>query len=358
MRLPLPKTILVNPQIAVRQDGARQAAQDRRRLGLTRFLSGESRIQNVEIRKVSNTMQIEAPHAGPPWIQPEIQQKITWRDGDVVISVPAKSGTTWTMNIVHQLMTGGTKDFRDIYEEVPWIEFLGFPGQPHQDVIDRVDAMPTSKRRAFKSHSAPPQLPFIKSGSGQDVKYIVVFRNPEEALVSFRPFLEQHSNEWFDLWQVPRQAMCRSDFPSFYHEVIDGHHMQGMFFGFLAAWWPLRHEKNVLFMHFSDMKRDLEASVRKISNFIGVEPTANEWPTILEYTSFAWMKQHEDKFEARTASEVPILKSGAMIRKGETGKAESDGMTKEISRHLLDVGSRICPDPAAVNWFYKGGQLP
>jgi Sulfotransferase domain len=303
-------------------------------------------------------MESTAPPAGAPWIQPQIQQKIKWRDGDVVISVPAKSGTTWTMNIVHQLLTGGTGDFRDIYEEVPWIEFLGYPGQSHQDVIDRLDAMPTFRRRAFKTHSAPPQLPFMKSGSERDVKYIVVFRNPEEALVSFRPFLEQHSDEWFDLWRMPRQAMCRPDFPSFYSEVIDSHSMQGMFFGFLAAWWPLRRERNVLFLHFSDMKRDHEASIRKISKFIGVEPTVDQWPAILEYTSFPWMKQHEDKFEASTAGKVPILKSGAMIRKGETGKAESDGMTEEISRHLRELGGQICPDPAAVNWLYKGGDVP
>ena len=97
------------------------------------------------------------------------------------------------------------------------------------------------------------------------MKYLVVFRNPDEALVSFRPFLEQYSDEWFDLWQMPRAAMCRPDFPSFYSEVIDSHKMQGMLFGFLAAWWPLRREKNVLFLHYSEMKRDHEGSIRKIA---------------------------------------------------------------------------------------------
>lgn len=298
----------------------------------------------------------EAP-SGPPWIQPQIQQRIKWRDGDVVISVPAKSGTTWTMNIVHQLLTGGTAEFDDIYDVVPWIEFLSRPGQPHEEVLDRVEAMPTSARRAFKSHSAPPQVPFLASGAGPEVKYLVIFRNPEEALVSFRPFLQQHSDGWFDLWQMPREAMCRPDFPSFYSEVIDGHGMQGMFFGFLAAWWPLRHEKNVLFLHYADMKRDHEASIRKIAKFLGVEPTAEQWPAILEYTSFPWMKQHEEKFEARSVSAVPILNSGAMIRKGEAGKAETDGMTTEISRHLRALAGQICPDATAVDWYYKGGSL-
>lgn len=305
----------------------------------------------------SDASDTAAPPAGPPWIQPQIQQGIKWRDGDVVISVPAKSGTTWTMNIVHQLLSCGTADFADIYAEVPWIEFLGRPGQPHQEVLDRVEAMPATRRRAFKTHSAPPQVPYIPAGAGADVKYIVVFRNPEEALVSFRPFLAQHSDDWFDLWQMPRAAMCRPDFASFYRDVIDGHGMQGMLFGFLAAWWPLRHAGNVLFLHYSDMKARHEASIRKIAEFLGVKPAAEQWPAILEYTSFPWMKRHEEKFEARTVGAVPILNSGAMIRKGEAGEAEADGMTEEISRHLRERGGQICTDPAALDWYYAGGAL-
>lgn len=308
---------------------------------------------------MNNSMQHDAPREGAPlWIQSEIQQQIKWRDGDVVVSVPAKSGTTWTMNIVYQLFTGGTPAFRDIYEEVPWIEFLSYPGQPWQEVVDRVEAMPTGGRRAFKTHSAPPDIPFLKSGFGRSVKYVVVFRNPEEALVSFRSFLGQHTDEWFELWQVPREALCREDFPSFYHEVVDPKQMQGMFFGFLAAWWPLRTEKNVLFLHYSDMTREHEATVRKIAAFLDIEPSSEQWPDILEYTSFLWMKQHEEKFEARTAGKVPILKTGAMIRKGKVGKAKSDGMTDDIAQHLRESAGMYCQDPTAIKWYYEGGELP
>ena len=307
---------------------------------------------------MNDAMAHDAPRRGPPWIVPEIQQKIAWRDGDVVISVPLKSGTTWTMNIVHQLLTGGTDDFRDIYEEVPWIEFLGGPGQPQQEVVDRVAAMPDDRRRAFKTHSAPPGVPFFEAGSECDVKYIVVCRNPEEALVSFWPFLENHSDEWYDLWQVPRAVLCRPDFPSFYSDVVTANGLQGAFFGFLAAWWPLRNAPNVLFIHYADMKRNHAASIRKIADFLGVTPRDDQWPAILEYTSFPWMKQNQDKFEAGTAGQVPILKSGAMIRKGEAGKADAEGMTPEIARHLKETGSQIFPDAAAVNWLYNGGARP
>ena len=50
-----------------------------------------------------------------------------------------------------------------------------------------------------------------------------------------------------------------------------------MFFGFVASWWPLRHEKNVLLMHFADMKRDLSGAIRKVADFLGITPSAAEW---------------------------------------------------------------------------------
>lgn len=293
-------------------------------------------------------------HKGPPWIRPEFQQQIRWRDGDVVISVPAKSGTTWMMNIVHQLFTGGTADFEDIYAEVPWIEFIGGPRITGQDLLARLEAMPKDQPRAFKTHSAPPTIPYFDAGTKPEVKYIVVFRNPEEALVSFRPFLEQHTDEWFDLWGVPRAALCRPDFETFYREVIDANGMQGMFFGFLAAWWPLRHNANVLFMHYTDMTRDHEGSIRNVADFLGVKPNPSQWSAILEYTSFAWMKQHAEKFEAHAVSAVPILKRGAMVRKGQAGKAREEGVTGEISKHLRSVGERILSKPVAIAWYYQG----
>ena len=60
------------------------------------------RHQNNTTMDNNNPYKIEGK---PPnfWINPEARKKMEWRDDDIVVSVPAKSGTTWTMNIVHQL---------------------------------------------------------------------------------------------------------------------------------------------------------------------------------------------------------------------------------------------------------------
>ena len=299
------------------------------------------------------------PNNEPPvgWLDPEVQHHIEWRDGDVVVSVPVKSGTTWTMNIVHQLRTGGDPDFADIYVEVPWLELKSAPNVTREERIAKFDGMPRDRRRAFKTHSAPGPLPYHEPGTGKDVKYVVVVRHPDEAIASMRLFIAAHSDAWFDLWQTPREAFVRPDFESFYHEV--GQPMMGpMIFGFVAAWWPLRNNTNVLLMHYTDMKRDHEGSVRRIARFLDLHPSAEEWPIILECTSFPWMKAREDRFELRGVTDVPILNPGAMMRKGKAGAAHEDGVTPAISSDIARLGREIVTDPAALEWCYRGGPVP
>jgi len=93
--------------------------------------------------------------SGPPWLNPTIQSKIDWRDDDIVVSVPSKSGTTWTMNIVHQLRTKGDCNFDDIYHEVKWIEAMDTPESTVDDMVKNINDMDTTKPRTFKSHKSP-----------------------------------------------------------------------------------------------------------------------------------------------------------------------------------------------------------
>jgi hypothetical protein len=83
-----------------------------------------------------------------------------------------------------------------------------------------------------------------------------------------------------------------------------------------------------------------------------------QWPAILEYTSFGWMKANERKFEIQTAAEVPILDSGAMVRMGKVGAAHEDGVTPAIAADIARLGREMLTDAAAFEWCYRGGPLP
>ena len=301
--------------------------------------------------------QAGGPPPGPPWIDPTLQQRVGWRDGDVVVSVPPKSGTTWTMNIVHQLRSGGDPAFFDVYQEVPWLELVPRPDSDRDAIVATFDAMARDRRRAFKTHAGPPELPYVQPGAGTDVRYVVVVRNPDEAVASFRPFLAAHSDEFFDLWGIDPGDIIGPDFPSFF-AGMGSHGLTPKIFGFVAGWWPLRHQPNVLFVHYADLVAEPEPSIRQIADFLGFEVTEGRWPAILDYTSFAWMKEHEDKFELRSVSDVPPISPGGMLRKGRVGASKDDGITPEISSSIAEIGRTILTDPAAFTWMYQGGPLP
>jgi len=297
------------------------------------------------------------PQGPPPWIDPTMQQRVAWRDGDIVVSVPPKSGTTWTMNIVHQLRSGGDATFTDVYAEVPWLEFVPRPGADLDEIVAGFDAMPRDRRRAFKTHAGPPDLPYQRPGAGPDVRYVVVARNPDEAVASFRPFIAAHSDAWFELWDVDPGEVVGPDFATFF-AGMGSHALVPRIFGVVAGWWPLRHEPNVLLVHFADLKRAPEPSIRRIADFLGIEVADDRWPSILEHTSFSWMKAHEDKFEMRDVSDVPPLDPGAMVRKGKLGAAAEDGVGPEVSAAIAEIGRSILTDPAAFAWCYEGGPVP
>ena len=240
---------------------------------------------------------------------------------------------------------------------MPWLEFVPRPDSVLDGIVAAFDAMPTDRRRVFKSHAAPPALPYQHPGGTPDVRYLVVARDPDEAIASFRPFLASHSDAWYRLWQVNKEEIVGPDFET-YSSGFASHALAPMIFGFLAAWWPLRREPNVMFVHYADLKREPEASIRRVAEFLGFDVADGRWPAILEYTSFAWMKAHEDKFELRSVCDTPILDAGGMIRKGRIGASADDGITPQISETIAGIGRTILTDPEAWDWLYHGGMVP
>ena len=197
------------------------------------------------------------------------------------------------------------------------------PSSTVDDMVKKIDSMDTTKPRTFKTHAAPPTLPFYDK-----IKYLVIARNPEECVVSMRHFISKRSPEFNKYWNV--SPMNFPDVESFYNAF--GKDLMKRSFAFVSEWWKLRDKENVLMLHYSDMVKDHEHSIKKISDFLDFGPyTDEEWQTILELTSFSWMKQHERKFEGRTIWAVPILIRGGMIRQGSSGLARKEGISEELA---------------------------
>jgi len=294
---------------------------------------------------------LHRPAVKPPFLTKAIEREMSWRDGDIVISSAFKGGTTWTMNIAYQLREGGDAEFEDLYKEVPWTEFRISPDISKEDHLKNLDKLPYDKRRIFKTHSDPSTLPL-----NDKVKYIVVFRNPEEAATSAYPFIKSHNNKFMSMWGVPPNFHKFDDFESFYYgfyrptDRMDGH------FNGMKYWWPLRHNPNVLMLHFADMKKDHDGTIKMISKFLGFEHSEEEWERILEYTSLKWMKAHKEKFNLGSFFEFPFLVDGNFVRNGSMGSQKDEGMTKEIALDIYNTGKEILGDEIdAFDWLYSGG---
>lgn len=199
-----------------------------------------------------------------------------------------RSGTTWLLQILHQLTTEGDMNFTHIYEVCPSLD-----GRiPHRDYED------VPSPRIFRTHQPRP---FVLRGSG---KYIYIVRNGKDVAVSqFHFFRTYYSfkgtfSEFFD-----RIFMTKS--PRIF----------GGWFSHVEEWYARRDDPNILFLKYEDLRHDPEGGIRKIIDFCGFEVKPERLPDILERCSFAFMKKHQVKFSPFR----PRYPQDQSIRKGQVG---------------------------------------
>lgn len=224
---------------------------------------------------------------------------------DVIVASYFKSGTNWTMQIVAQIAHRGNAEFDHIHDIVPWLEM------PEQNryAVSLSDATtwrnaPTGLR-AIKTH-----LPFSQLTYTPAARYVVVVRDPKDVFVSSYHFLRSTMlgpmmpsvRRWLDLF-LSGDAFCGA-----WSEHLDGG-------------WRRRHEPNVLFLTFEEMKADLENAVRRIAALMEVELTPAELERVVTRSSYAYMKSVGDKFDTRGLSPPWARPRGAMVRRGEHGSA-------------------------------------
>jgi hypothetical protein len=67
----------------------------------------------------------------------------------------------------------------------------------------------------------------------------------------------------------------------------------------VLGWWRWSTEqRNVLFVYFEEMKKDLPGIVRVVANFLGVSPlTDEEVQRVADKSSFRYMQDHQTSFE-------------------------------------------------------------
>lgn len=237
-----------------------------------------------------------------------------FRDDDVIVATYAKSGTTWTQQIVGQLVFDGAEDV-PIHEISPWLDLRVMP----PDTRDRLAAQ--THRRIIKTH-----LPLDALTFSPRAKYIYIARDGRDVLWSM---YNHHSNGNALFYKLLNETPGRvgppldppdPDIRRYFRRWLeeDGYPFWS-FWENIATWWQARQVPNILLVHFADLKRDLEGEMRRIAEFLGCAVGEERWPLLVEHCSFDYMKAHAEKVAPLGGA---VFEGGAkaFINKGVNGR--------------------------------------
>ncbi len=270
-----------------------------------------------------------------------------FRDDDIIIATYAKSGTTWMQQIVAQMLFNGDPDLA-VAEMSPWLD-LRIP--PKAVKLPQVEAQ--THRRILKTHLPVDALVYLPKA-----KYIYIGRDGRDVVWSMYNHHANANQAWYAALNDtpgrvgPPIAPPPADIRQYWHEWMDKDgHPFWPFWENIRAWWQIRALPNVLFVHFSDLKRDMPGEMRRIARFLDIPVDEARWPEILEYCSFDWMKKN-------AAKSVPLggafWDGGAevFINKGVNGRWADTLTADEAAAYEARAASELGSECA--RWLASG----
>ncbi|CAH1778420.1 unnamed protein product [Owenia fusiformis] len=168
--------------------------------------------------------------------------------------------------------------------------------------LELFDAKPSPRTiNAHLIHSRIPPDVWMKKS-----KIIYIMRNPKDVAVS----------NYNCVLDIDFMYGYTGTFNGFISLFLEGKVGRGSWFSHVGDWWKKEKENpNVLFLTYERSKRDLESTVRRISEFLGRDLTADVIQSIVDQCCFNVMKEHKGSVAK------DIMREGAhgFYRKGEVG---------------------------------------
>lgn len=210
-------------------------------------------------------------------------QRFPLRAGDVVISTPSKSGTTWMQHIVGMLLLDTTDFGVPLSRISPWLDMLT---ATEDDVLALLEAQ--RHRRFVKTHTPLDGVPLLPQ-----VTYVVVVRHPLDVALSDldhdRNSAEERAVELRYAaagppgpnggrpagWEPPPEGDDPRERLLWF---IDNHNRpQGSGpYGLedlchqVDTYWQRRHRPNVHLVHYQDLTDDRPGEMRRVAAALGL----------------------------------------------------------------------------------------
>lgn len=280
------------------------------------------------------------------------------RPGDIIITTPPKCGTTWMQNIVAMLVLGTTDFHRPVAELSPWLDQVI---RPLNEVLADLDAM--DRRRFIKSHTPLDGLEWR-----DDVTYVVVFRDPRDAAVSWEHHFQNLDHDRVlalraeahgldDLAELPSMSEPIQDPVERWWAYMTSRAPRPEFASNLelyarhaAATWDRRLEPNVVLVHYADLQQDLDGEMRRIAKRLGIEVAEQRWPELVEAASFSSMKARAGAL-VPNAGEVWVDEQG-FFHRGTSGQWR-ELVGEGVEEQYWPIVRELIPDDELLSWLHR-----
>ena len=286
--------------------------------------------------------------------------RFVFRPDDIVISAPAKCGTTWLQMICAVEIFQTTKLDRPLDRISPWLDVLM---RPLDEVLADLEAQ--THRRFIKTHTPLDGLPF-----DDRVMYICASRDPRDVAVSWDSHLSNINPVTFltlredavgavDLEELlaaappPPGGTAHERFWTWVDPAAPGKAISDLeiMLHHLDTFWQVRDQPNIMLLRYEDLLDDLEAQMRYIAGRLGIAIAETTWPDLIQAATFEDMKGRASQLAPEASHDGFYDDRDQFFRKGSTGQWRQILSDEELPRYAARVGEYAPADLAA--WIHR-----
>lgn len=276
---------------------------------------------------------------------------IELRDGDIIISTPAKCGTTWTQ-IICGLLVFGRPEL-----PAPLDELTHWPDATFRVAAEVRAALEAQRHRRFiKTHTPLDGLP-----RREDVTYVGIGRDPRDVAVS----LDNHlaNTDWRRM-QAARVAAMGAEaeplellppdstpYERFWHWAYSEDELFGLraMLAHIEGFWERRGEPGIVLLHYDELKADLEGRMRSLAAALGIAIDEEVWPRLVRAATFEEVRGRAETL----APEADLWKDRAeFFHRGTSGQWRAMLGTGDLERYRARVAELTTPEVA--EWVHGG----
>lgn len=261
--------------------------------------------------------------------------------GDVVVSTPPKSGTTWVQGILALLISGDPEVDAAVSRDAPWLD-IATPDA--NEIMERLNAQP--HRRQVKTHTPLDGIPLWP-----DLRYVAVYRHPIDVHLSFRRHVANMKDEVLGDVFLPNVSEG-------FRIFLDGEHRNGASLASIIDHYrsalALKGRPNLLRLHYADMTRDLPTAFRRIAAHVGLIPSPEVGAALIEAATFGNMKRNARRF-AVAAGQGFWADDADFFDSGTSGKWV--GVLSDGDLAAYDARMDELLDPQARRWLEWGNEM-